>query len=193
MSKEVVVALIAAGGAVVVSVLAFLGSLATMKSNARLQKSLEADKARAAQALLALSLGDKEFVATQDALHRAVSSIQRLKDEIQLLLNSVSGSMPIASLEKRLSEQVDELMKTYEDCSVHFNKEEDRAVHDAKNLSLRWSQLVATTPIAYSEDGQLSAELSSQLLRIREDLSEAQQKLRDSRSLRFEQRVMSSH
>jgi len=190
MPKEVIVALIAAFGSLAVSVIALTTAWFTARYNGRLQRQLEVQKATIANEALATAIADKELHAGLDALQRGVASIQALKDEIQLVLSSVAGSLPAESLVKRVIERRDTLMRTYEECSAVLLRQDDRAMHQAKNLGFALSHFVETGPPAYADTGVLSAQYAGQLSRIRDGLSEAQQVLRDSRSERLARRLL---
>ena len=190
IGKEVMVALIAALASLVVSIIALTAARITARYNGALQRELEAQKEAAASEALATTIADKELQASLDALQKSVAAIQAVKDEIQLVLGSVVGSLPAETLAKRVVERRDVLSGTYEECRALLHRDDDRAMHMAKNLGFVLSQLIETSPPTYAAGGLLSTEYAAQLSRIRENLSEAQQVLRDSRSQRLQQRLM---
>lgn len=143
MQAEVVIALIAAGSALAVSLGTGVAQLLQARSSNRHDQELRSqDKIR--------ELASKNFAAYQDAVVEACRSIQGLRDEILLLTKAAPRSLLSEGQHKRLLKARDRVLVAYREHHpylkdgerVLFNQAREKAVEVVASLDLEevWLQ-----------------------------------------------------
>lgn len=182
MSNELKIALIASGTSILVAFISLLISIMSNRQSARSGKELETLKYDFSRASALNALNDSQLSESLKALQLAIKSIQKVKDEIQVVLSAVGIPIERQSLMEGIRSTREQMFACYEEQMATLNNEDARIVHTAKNTSLRVEALIKQSVPAKAKTVTLPDELREQLLTLRMDLTELQQKLRDSRT-----------
>jgi hypothetical protein len=216
MSDQLKIAFISAGAAIIVSIISHLVSawinhrrsahLATdiEKLRAELQKesnketeSLKAgyqkeiEKIRFEFSRLTEKekLRDVHFVAETRALQLGIETIQRVKDEVQLILSAIKSSLDSTTAQERITNAREKLFLDYEEQMPLMNDSEKVIFHQSKSIALQIEQLIKSHLSEHPDASCLSDETKRNLLNLRDNLTEKQNLLRDYRSNRIAERL----
>ena len=126
MQKEIVVALIAAGSALLISLVTGIVQFLQMRSNQRREIELRIEQR-------ANDLSSKEVQEIQRGLREACRAIQRVQDEILLLIKSAPSSLISDTQQKNLTEARDNLLKTYQNYHPILPEEDRENLNEARN------------------------------------------------------------
>ena len=188
-STEFTIAIITATTSLVVAVIGIIIAVINNRQTAWAAIELEKLKHQLASAETSASFGDEYLNASLKSLKEALQSIQRVKDEIQLILSAIETSLDTPTALKRFTASRSELFTAYEQELACLNEPERRAFHRAKNLALKIENYL----LVCLGDKQYAAELSSEdrltLRELRNELSDLQYVLRDSRVERLSLRT----
>jgi sulfur transfer complex TusBCD TusB component (DsrH family) len=189
MSNEMIIVLIASGTSLLVAVVGLVTSLATNRQSTRSEKSIEAMKFEFSRILSRDEIADAQFSSAVEALQLSIQAIQHVKDEILLILSAISSSLDTKSAIEHLVDSRKKLFARHEEFMAILNTEEEKLLHQAKNVSLAVEQVVLEGIQNEIYVSALPQESKQMLLTLRNELSELQHLLRDSRSDRVLQRI----
>lgn len=182
MSNELILALIASGTAVLVAVISFVVSIVSNRQSARSGKEIEKLKHDFSRASALEALNDSQLGESLKALQLAIKSIQRVKDEIQVVLSVVETPTKRQPLMEGIRSAREQMFACYEEQMATLDNDDARTVHSAKNTSLQVEALIKRSVPANAETVTLPDELREHLVVLRMTLTELQQTLRDSRA-----------
>jgi len=182
---NVVIALLTGIFALLVAAISLVNTLLASRSSARQALELEALKSAHEKSESRRTLLDAEFLAIFDALKNACSVIQRLKDQIQIVLLSARGSIGWKATLSSASSSRDELFGLYEDIHVRLQMGEVRALHHAKTIGLKVYDLLQTASKSTANPSRIRPKTRKDLEALRAELSDCQQILRESRNDRL--------
>ena len=111
--------------------------------------------------------------------------IQCVKDEVQLIAAAIETSLDTETAIERLSLARADLFACYEKELAKFDDSESKACHQAKNRTLGIESFLRECLSQKSYASQLSGDERRRLLEFRDDLTDCQQRLRDSRADRL--------
>src|ERR1044072_9788874 len=114
MQAEVVVAIVAACGSLVVAGLSLASSLMTGRSQARSQESLESFKANLARQEAAAKRRNDDKQAQLDALQTSIRAIQEFIDHLQLALTAADDGLRLVPALKQLEERRERIFVCYQ-------------------------------------------------------------------------------
>jgi len=165
MEPEVLTAILGATAAIIVSVVSLFSSV-TLNRRASLQaQKLEILKQ-------SLSQEDKQLERYLKALEKSIQVIQRIKDDMEVIILSVDESLDSIAAHKTIKKSQEDLTTTFGVENSVLQSSDRKAFHTAKAISLRVEQLVKI------HEGD---ELRTQLSILRTALTDKQNILRDSR------------
>lgn len=182
MSNELKLALIASGTSVLVAIISLVVSIVSNRQSARSSKEIEKLKYDYSRASSLEALNDSQLGESLNALQLAIKSIQRVKDEIQVVLSAIDTAIDTKPLMEGIRSAREQMFACYEEQMATLDNDEARIVHKAKNTSLQVEALIKRSLPANAEEITLPKELHEQLLTLRMNLTELQQSLRDSRA-----------
>jgi CheY-like chemotaxis protein len=182
MSTEVVVALIASGVSLIVSVLSSRHSARSGKEIERLKHGLSRDTTRE-------SIFDAQQAESLKALELSIKAIQRVKDEVQVILSATEVGSDYKSLMDGMRVAREQMFACYEEHMATLDRKEGKIVHSAKNISLHIEAYLKRSLPPQADVIFLSGEQRGQLLAFRDSLTDLQGVLRDSRMDRLMRRL----
>lgn len=189
MSIELKLALIASGTSVLVAIISLVVSILSNRQSARSAKEIEKVKYDFSRASALEALNDSQLSESLKALQLAIKSIQRVKDEIQVVLSAIETPTEMNPLREGVRTAREQMFACYEEQMATLENDDARVVHKAKNTSLQVEALIKRSLPANADITTLPKELSEPLLTLRMDLTELQQSLRDSRSDKLMKRL----
>jgi PleD family two-component response regulator len=192
MSNELKLALIASGTSVLVAIISLVVSIISSRQSARSSKELEKLKYDYSRASSLEALNDSQLGESLNALQLAIKSIQRVKDEIQVVLSVIDIATETKPLMEGIRSAREQMFACYEEQMATLDNDEVRIVHKAKNTSLQVEALIKRSLPANAGEITLPKELHEQLLTLRMNLTELQQSLRDSRADKLMKRLEGS-
>lgn len=188
MEKEILIAIISG---IVASFVALISLLTAFLTN-RSAKASQTQIALLNQALREKDrleiICDEEFLASLNSLKSATVSIQRMKDELLLVLNSNSNTLDPEEGKRRVAKAREELFQSYKSNFAQLAPDEGKAFHDAKDIAFEIEQRLELEffKSGVSEETRMAAREFA--IEGREQLSEAQSALRDYRFERLLER-----
>jgi hypothetical protein len=189
MSTELALAIIASVTSLLVALTGFINSIIARRQAERSEEKMETLRFEFARKETAWALGDAQLVASLESLQSAIQAIQRVKDEIQLILAAIESSLDSETAIERLSSARADLFDCYEKDLAKFDDPESKACHQAKNRALDMERFLIECLAEKSYASQLSGDERRCLLEFRNDLTDCQQRLRDSRADRLIRRM----
>ena len=183
MKATVSSALIGAAVAVVVALITLMRSILSSKAAAELSKEVEIIKHGLEQTSADAQVLNNEFRATLDGLKLVVGEVQKTKDQLQVVLGAVEGSLDGSAAITMMTACRNELFLAYEQACPHLPLQENNACHRAKNTALHIEQVLRHVfgDRPGLEAAALPPDDREQLVRLRMDLSDSQQKLVECR------------
>jgi hypothetical protein len=171
---------IAAGAALAATALGALASIISAYISAR--------NARTIQRLHKLQEdSSSQRKQSLEALSRALSAVQHLKDRILLLNQNDKSSISAKSATEMFIEARDRMLEDYENYLANLSKEEDEAFHSAKTLAVEITRQVCSDLENRPDISYLSRTTRDELSKVRELLTEIQHSLRDCLTRRYVQ------
>jgi hypothetical protein len=187
---ELTIALVAAGTSLFVAIISVISSIVSNRQAARLAREIESLKHTLAKEEAAQVISDEQFNESIRSLQLFIQVIQRMKDELQLILGAEeSGLEPKRAIE-RIIEARKAIFDCYEAQMAFLEERETSTSHQAKNQAI----LIEQTIKKYQQEKpfilSLSTEQKETLLRFRTELTDLQNLLRDSRTERVARRTL---
>jgi hypothetical protein len=168
METTVLIALISSTTALAVSLINLINGLILGKRSNRQLKSLEKHKS-------ILLIEDEEKKKTLSAINEGMRTIQRIKDIVWLIVQSVRSSIDHDEIVGELNDAVLDIRTSFEKSNPYLSPIQRRPFHNAKNHSLRLKEKIKrvgdVSDISYEERRKLSE--------IRRDLTDSQAILSD--------------
>ena len=189
MSIEATLALIASITSLAVAAIGLVSSIITRRQTARADEKIETLRFEFSRKEAAWALGDEQLTQSLESLRLAIQAIQRVKDELQLILAARETSLDSDTALERLNVARTELFACYETELACLDDVEAKACHQAKNLSLIIEHNLRECLSGKSQASQLSGEDRQRLQEFRSDLTDCQQRLRDCRTNRLIERM----
>ena len=189
MTTEVNIAIITAVISLLVSIVSILNSIISNRQNAVNAKNFETLKFELTQKQETKKLSDDFLLRQMESLDALIKVIQRMKDIVQLILNSQGTHLDTESTMEHIEQIRQVVFECYEEQLPILVKEDSNGAHKAKNLALSIETqlkdyLDKTTYVSEMSEGQ-----KQKILELRNALSDAQNLLRDSRMHKLIQRL----
>jgi hypothetical protein len=118
------------------------------------------------------------------ALHQGIRAVQRVKDDIQLILTAVPGSLDIDSAIHLVRQGRQQLVECFEKQVASLDDQESKLLHEAKSLAMTLDHPLMTTD-RDNDVSNLSNEARERLVGMRLRLSDLQNSLRDRALIRL--------
>ncbi|HSS52687.1 MAG TPA: hypothetical protein VLX28_27415 [Thermoanaerobaculia bacterium] len=178
MDDKVVLALVAGGVSLVVSLIGVAASFFNSRQSARASQRIEELKNQFARSSENRKLTEAQWLAGVDAIKEAMRAIQVVRDEIQLILVGYPESLDPEEARERLERARSLLLETFQSQHPNLGEKESTALHKAKNRAISIVQQLA------GDDYRL------QLSTVRDELREHQDTLRDGLTKRLIDRTL---
>jgi hypothetical protein len=185
MSTELALALVASVTSLLVALTGLVTSIIARRQAERSEEKMETLRFEFARKEAVWALGEAQSAESLESLQSAIQAIQRVKDEVQLILAAVETSLDTETAIERLSLARADLFACYEKELAKFDDSESKACHQAKNRTLGIENFLRECLNQKSHASQLSGDERRRLLEFRDDLTDCQQRLRDSRADRL--------
>lgn len=182
MSAEIIIAMVTAVASLVVAIV-------SSRQSARAQKLIEELKFELEKKRSAKAMGDEYFKQSIESADRLIRSIQQLKDILQLITSAHEASMAGEAAIKLAAPLCQDLVRHYEQELPNLNDVESEAAHRVKNKALAIEMILREALRDKAWVSELSEEQRRSLVRLRNDLTEDQHILRDSKMTRLADRV----
>jgi CheY-like chemotaxis protein len=189
MSTELQVALIASGASLLAAVISLVMSFVSNRHSARSTQEIEKLKYEFSRATARDSIFDEQQAESLKALQLAIKSIQRVKDEIQVILSAEETGLDSKTVLNGVRLARQQMFECYEEQLATLDNKESRVVHEAKNISLHVEAFTKRSLLPQADSVSFSENQQEQLRRFRMSLTEAQQLLRDSRADKIMRRL----
>lgn len=125
MQTEILVALITAGSALLVASVTGLVQLWQLRANQRRELDFKVEQRT-------IDSSNKEFREIQHGLREACKAIQRVQDEILLLIKAAPGSLISETQQKNIIRSRDNLLKVYQDHHPVLSDQDRRILDEAR-------------------------------------------------------------
>jgi CheY-like chemotaxis protein len=189
VSTELIIALIAASTSVLVAIISLIVSVISNRQSARSSQEIEKLKYDFSRASALETLNDSQLSESLKALQLAIKSIQRVKDEIQVVLSAIEMPAEPKPLMEGVKLAREQMFACYEEQMATLDNDDARIVHKAKNTSLQVEALIKRSLPTKTELITLPEEMHEPLSNLRMNLTELQQSLRDSRADKLMRRL----
>ncbi len=188
-SIDILVAIIASITSLCVAVISLIATIINSRQSGRSARELERLKHNYSQADAVGLFGDEQLKASLGSLKIALQSIQRMKDELQLILSAVETSLDTETAMKRIQAAREKLFTDYEEFMVELDDAESKAFHRAKGKVAEIESFLQINLADKKFVSLLSPDQKTILREFRNELSDIQYMLRDRRSERVTQRM----
>jgi hypothetical protein len=188
MSNELIVALVVSGTSFVVALVGLVSSIVSNRQSARSSQALESLKYDFSRLTNKETLGDTQLVESLRALQLIIQTVQLVKDETQLVLSATNTSLSSSSAIKRIETAREKMFSCYEEMLPNLSEWESQVAHRAKNIALL-IEIQIKSNIEPESTANLSNDNRHQLTSLRNELTEIQQVLRDSKNDRLLERM----
>lgn len=192
MDNTLIVAVIAATGAAVGAIISLTSAVLTNRLSNKAASSVELLKQHFSASTKTNEIVDRALAESLDALRQGMQVIQNMKDEIQLVLSSVEGSLSSSEALSRMTKARDLLLSTFQATHPSFSDAETKALHRAKGLAIELCRDVQVDLRGKENASALSDTARMMLIDLRARLTEEQNMLRDSRTDRLVRRTIHS-
>ena len=182
---KVTVAVIAAVAAAFTSLLTLVATFLTQWMGSKTTLSVETLKAELNRRERRGAEQDEQFKSHLTGLREALKHIQRVKDSVLVVLSASRQSLESDVALELLESARLPVFKTYEELHSELTEDERLAFHRAKQLSLAVIEVAREGLDGQDFASGLSKESRDTLSRLRQELTETQDALRDSRSDRI--------
>ena len=189
MSSEVGVALFAAIVSLVVASMSFITAIFTNRQSAKAEKNLEELKFTLSRSQAREQMRDNTFTDMMAGLRAGLQAIQRVKDEIQLILSAVGESMSAEVALGRFGESRTKMLEAYEQQHMNLTEENSEILHKAKNVVVTMESTLQRALRQHTLASELDDESRRQLLAYRDQLSSLQHELRDAMTFNLMERI----
>ena len=189
MSSEVNVAIVAAIVSLVVAIVSFITAIFTNRQSAKAEKNLEELKFTLSRSQAREQMRDNTFTDMMAGLRAGLQAIQRVKDEIQLILSAVGNSMSVEVALGRFGESRTKMLEVYEQQHMNLTEEHSEILHKAKNVVVTMESTLHRALSQHTLASELDDESRRQLLAYRDQLSSLQHELRDAMTFNLMERI----
>ncbi len=190
MDMKITVALIGAATALAVAFFGLLKIFVVAKNTHKFSRDLEILKHTLDQQASNTRLEQEQLNKSLEAIFKAINAIQRMKDETELIVESVPGSLDSEAAVQAISKAREHLWEEFESQVGILDGTATKSFHKAKTTALRINRLVQEMTKGSSDSFALTGEQKHRLLVERALLTEHQQELRDAREQNILKRVL---
>lgn len=190
MESKITVAVIAAVISLLVAIISLIGTLISSKTTARTARGLEFLKHELLRSSKTIEFADSELNSSLSALKEALRAIQKIKNEIQLIINAINSSLDSDEALTKITTAREHLFATYESGHPNLNDIEIDAYHTAKDTALTIENVIRSQLKNKKYASNLSQNVRKNLIELRRQLTDTQQLLRDSKTDRLVQRTI---
>ncbi len=189
MNSEVGIAMIAAIVSLVVASVSFIAAVFTNRQSAKAAKNLEELKFALSRSQAREQMRDNTFTDMMTGLKAGLQVIQRVKDEIQLILSAVGNSMSAEVALGRFGESRTRMLEVYAQQHMNLAEENREILHQAKNVVVTMESTLQRGLSQRALASELDDESRRQLLALRDQLSGLQHGLRDAMTFHLMERI----
>lgn len=186
--NDIPIAILASITSLIVAVISLIATITTVKQSSRSAKDLEKLRHDYSQADASLLFRDERLKDSLGSLNIALQSIQRMKDEIQLILSAFENSLDTNTALKRVIAARENLFDSYQESMAKMDSVESQQFHRAKNQAIDIENFLRSSLAGKEYVSLLRPQDKTVLREYRNELSDIQYTLRDRRSERLIQR-----
>jgi len=182
MTFEITIAIVTAGIALGAAAAGLIVALVVHRQSTRTAQQVEALRQQLTRPPAHAIADDpylKQGILALDAL---IQAIQRVKDLVQLVLNAFDTSLDSKSALASMTEARQHLFECYETQLPNLQQGEARGAHRAKNTALTIEMTLRQNLTGHYYVSDLAEAQKQALQALRDDLTDAQNLLRDSRT-----------
>lgn len=189
MSNELTIAFIASIASIVVALVGLMASLISSRMSSRSEKAIEKLKFEFSRLSSKEQIIDTQLAGELEALQEALRSIQRVKDEAQLILSGLDTGLNAKDAKKRVVAAREAIFACYEKQFAVMSDSENDVFHRAKNIAFNIENYTKSGLQQDHDISELPDHHRQRLESLRHELTEIQGILRDSRTERLLRRI----
>ncbi len=190
MEVKIMIAMIAGATSLFVAVLSLLATLISSRSSRKATENLEGFKQSFLEKEKMRDIEDHELVAVLEELMCGLNSIQKVKNDILVVLNAYEDNLSTEEALTLIKNARVNLFSSYENGFGRLNITEKRSYHAAKNCALSIETILLSDLKSKIYAGQLAYETKNKVKELRDELSDHQNVLRDNRTDRIMRRTL---
>ncbi len=179
MDNEVLIGLVVGGAGVVLGLLGVIIAVIARVAASHAARDLQGLQQEMAQIQSAKWMKNQELENLLKVRRAMLESIQKLKDSMTGMLQVEKGAMKKEAVYKAVSDDGRVLSKLCEDHAAKLSETERSAVNRAKDAAVETTYQVRSFLDEIDDPADLSSAHRAELSRLRAELSESQQVLRD--------------
>jgi len=192
MNNEILIAIITSGVSLLVSAGSLVASVIISRQSAHSAEIVESLRFRLEKRKSTEVMGDEYLKQNIKSLDVLIQAIQQMKDIVQLILNAGGSNMDSESAKKSISKARQLLFKSYEEQLPNLDEGSNKGAHQAKDIALRIETSLFESLKRTSFVSELSDKDKQALLELRNDLTNAQNLLRDSKATLLFNRIQAN-
>jgi hypothetical protein len=185
MSTEVKIAIITSIASLLVAIVSLISSIINSRQSTQSAQMVETLKFELSEKKSRQAIRDKYLDRAVESLDALIRAIQRYKDIVQLILTATGESMDTESAMKSISTFRTAIFECYEEQLPELEDWEKEGAHKAKNVALTIERRLQEDLEGTYYVSVLSEEQKRVLEDLRNNLTDTQNVLRDSRTIRL--------
>ena len=189
MNTQVLIAMTASISSLIVAMISLINSVISNRQSARSTRMIEALRFELEVRKSTQRMSDDYLLQSLESLSILIQAIQRTKDVLQVIISDVDSSVDSESAIEDIVEAREQLFKCFGEQLPNLREGEAHGAHAAKNKALDIETLLRKDLQGKSFASEWSASQKLALLELRNDLTDAQNLLRDSRSAQMMKRL----
>ena len=186
LDAKTIALIITSSTSIIIAMISLLSSFITIRKTHENEKNLIELKSSIERKIKKAERYDEEMLKGLDALRAIIKNIQVLKDDIQTILEAFEDSLYSKEAIDRIKESGKKLINCFEEHDTSLTKEEWTVAHNAKNKVFSINKIVTMGLKEYEWASSLTKKDRNEIIDLRRQLSEAQERLRDFRVERIE-------
>lgn len=191
MSSEITIAIITSVASLLVAVVSLVNSMVSTRQSAHSARMIESLRFELADKKSTQTLRDEYLTRSLESLDILIRAIQRMKDVVQLVLSAKGSSFDSESAIDIVSQAREHVFASFEEQLPNLEEGEAKGAHRAKNQALTIELSLRECLKGTSFVSELSSDQKQALSALRNDLTEAQNLLRDSKATTLMNRMQS--
>lgn len=189
MTNEVTIAYITAIASFFVAIVSLIGVLISNYQSKNSQKQIESLKYELENRRTDQLLANDILTDSIKSLDVLIYMVQRVKDVIQLIINSKDLSMDKESAKALITKVREDIFSSYELQLSRLDETEKEDAHNAKNITFIAEQRIYAILAKDEKLVKLTSKERLELSEIRNRLTDAQDRLRDSKTTKLLERL----
>jgi len=190
MGNETLITLVVAGAGVALGLLGLILAIAAKLSASQAVRDQEASQQAAAQTQSAQWMKDQELAGAIRVRSAMLEGVQRVKDSLTSMLHAKKGNLNKDAAYKAVSDTGRVFSKLTDDHAPKLEGDEKTAMLRARDVAIEAASRARSLLEEVADPADLSSSQRAELMRLRSELGEAQNVLRDRVQARLFKRVL---